>query len=197
MYAKKSSNLKILAVLLAIALLIGCGIGGTIAWLKDSSGPITNTFSTTGLTITLTEPNFDQDDAKMIPGATITKDPKVTVAKNSEDCYVFVKIETSEKFNTFMEYAVANTWKEVPGAAGVYYRAVESSTADQDFPVLVDDEVTVSSELTKEDMTNASFTMEISAYAIQSAYLKNSSGDALTETDIAAIWAMAQENPAE
>lgn len=197
MYAKKSSNLKILALLLAIALLIGCGIGGTIAWLKDSSGPITNTFSTTGLTITLTEPNFDQDDAKMIPGATITKDPKVTVAKNSEDCYVFVKIETSEKFNTFMEYAVVDTWEEVPDAAGVYYRAVESSTADQDFPVLVDDEVTVSSELTKEDMTNASFTMEISAYAIQSAYLKNSSGDALTETDIAAIWAMAQENPAE
>lgn len=197
MYANKSSNLKILAVLLAIALLIGCGIGGTIAWLKDSSGPITNTFSTTGLTITLTEPNFDQDNAKMIPGATITKDPKVTVVKNSEDCYVFVKIETSEKFNTFMEYAVVDTWKSVPGAAGVYYRAVESSTADQNFSVLVDDEVTVSSELTKEDMENASFTMEISAYAIQSAYLKNSSGDALTETDIAAIWAMAQENPAE
>ena len=46
-------------------------------------------------------------------------------------------------------------------------------------------------------MANASFTMKISAYAIQRDYLKNSSGDALTETDIAAIWAMAQENPAE
>ena len=93
MYAKKNSGKKVFAMLLALALVIGCGIGGTIAWLMSNTGTITNTFTSSDLTITLTESKPDNQTAKMVPGAVIAKDPTVTVKGSSEDCYVFVKIE--------------------------------------------------------------------------------------------------------
>jgi hypothetical protein len=191
MYAKKGSNLKIIATLLAIALVIGCGIGGTIAWLMDNSDTITNTFTASDLSITLTESKPDNETARMVPGAVITKNPTVTVEKKSEDCYVFVKIDKLNNFDTFMTFSLADGWLPVTGVNGVYYRQVAyNENNDQTFPILANNQVTVKPEITKDQMDNIieSPKLAFTAYAIQSANL--------TETDIAKIWTMAQPNQA-
>ena len=43
------------ALLVAIALLIGCAAGGTMAWLTMQTGTITNTFTVGDINITLDE----------------------------------------------------------------------------------------------------------------------------------------------
>ena len=52
---KKSLNMKPLAVLLALTLLVGCAIGGTIAWLTAQTGEVVNTFTVGDINIKLEE----------------------------------------------------------------------------------------------------------------------------------------------
>ncbi len=66
---------KTIALLVAVSMIVGCAIGGTLAWLTHSTGPVTNTFTTSDIEVTLEETTGDT--YKMIPGYTITKDPKV------------------------------------------------------------------------------------------------------------------------
>ena len=147
------------ALLVAIALLIGCAAGGTMAWLTMKTQDVVNTFTVGDINITLTESDADVDidgdgdiDAddkkddinnnsyKMVPGATIAKDPKVTVNANSEACYLFVKIEQSANYTTYLKDYIVDTgdgkWKALDGADGVYYRQVDATNADTSFYVL-------------------------------------------------------------
>ena len=169
---------KTFVLLLALVLIAGAAVGGTLAWLTDTTDAVQNTFTTSDIKIELAESK--NLDLKMIPGWTITKDPKVTVKAGSEKCYLFVKIEKSTNFDTFMTYTVANDWKALndtnsDGVAddGVYYRVVEASNADQEFAVLKDNQVTVKDTVTKANMealkaANATPpTLTFTAYASQ------------------------------
>ena len=140
---------KTLALLLALVLVFGAAVGGTIAYLTDTTGPVTNTFTVGNINIDLAETatNF-----KMVPGCDIAKDPKVTVVANSEACWLFVKIEKSDNLDSFISYTVANGWTKGDGTnipANVWYRSVTASTADQTFSVLAGDQVTVNNNVTK------------------------------------------------
>lgn len=188
-----------IALLCAGVMILGMAIGGTLAWLKDSTNAVTNTFTTSDVDIDLTEAAGADNDYnfKMVPGATIIKDPTVTVNANSEDCYLFVKIDKSSNYGDFLEeYTIADGWTAVPREDGVYYRIVVSSTNNQDFQILEDNTVTVKDTVTKAMMETLKTggettypTLTFTAYAIQKDYLKNASGE--TVTDIAEIWAMA------
>ena len=172
---------KTFVLLLALVLIAGAAVGGTLAWLTDTTEAVQNTFTTSDIDITLVETT---SEFKMVPGCTIEKDPKVTVKAGSEKCYLFVKIEKSSNFDNFMTYTVANDWKALndtnsDGVAddGVYYRVVEASNADQEFAVLKDNQVTVKGTVTKADMealkaADATLpTLTFTAYASQ--YMKN------------------------
>ena len=93
---RRRSTLKPLLVAMAVVLLIGCVAGGTLAWLTSTTPEVTNTFTTSDINITLeesstsTDPEVVEHKYKMIPGCTITKDPKGTVAPGSEAWFVFV-----------------------------------------------------------------------------------------------------------
>ena len=92
MYAKKSVSMKVVVLLLAVVLLVGCTIGGTIAYLTAKSNSVTNVFSVGNITITLDEDNTQDVDYKIVPGASQPKEPVVTVKEGSEKCYVYVSI---------------------------------------------------------------------------------------------------------
>ena len=159
---------KSLALVLALAMIVVCVVGGTLAWLIDKTDPVTNTFTTSDVDITLTETTTNY---QMIPGYTIDKDPKVTVLAGSEKCYLFVKVEKSTNFGTFMTYDMADGWTALDGVNGVYYREVAASTDNQEFGVLANDKVTVRGDVTK-DMLNALTadtqpTLTFTAYAVQ------------------------------
>ena len=165
---RRSVSSKAFAAVLALVLVLGCALGGTVAWLVAESGPVTNTFTYGDINIALTETTGE--DYKIIPGVDIAKDPKVTVKADSEACWLFVKVD---EVGTFVAdkvtYSVADGWTALTGQPGVYYREVGAVTADTDFYVLKDNVVKVSDTLTKEDIKDITTrpTLTFTAYAVQ------------------------------
>lgn len=163
MYAKKNSGKKIAAILLAIILLIGCAVGGTIAWLMDTSATVTNTFSVGNIDIELKE-TVEADSFKILPGTEQTKDPVVTVKENSEDCYVFLQVEevnneaakdsngvVTHKYVTWeIDPAVWTKLNENGNITTYYATANYTGDAAEDYNVLSGTKVTYRNSLTKE-----------------------------------------------
>ena len=87
---------KTLALFLALALVLVGIIGGTMAWLTDTTDEVVNTFTDSDIDITLAETTGE--DYKMVPGYTISKDPNVTVATGSDTCYKLVKLVETSNF---------------------------------------------------------------------------------------------------
>lgn len=163
---------KIAISIVAVALVLCCAIGGTLAWLTDKTGPVTNTFTVGDINIDLDETTSDY---KMVPGNTIAKDPKVTVEAGSEACWLFVKVTKSGNFDQFLTYAMADGWTQYEGTTDVWYREVAASNANQEFEVLKNNAVTVKGEVTKGMMTSSGFTnptLTFKAAAVQKANLE-------------------------
>ncbi len=159
---------KSLISLLTVAVVLCCAIGGTVAWIMDKTGPVTNTFTVGDINIELTETTGDT--YKMVPGNVLAKDPEVTVLSGSEACWLFVKVEASDNFDDFMEYEMADGWIALAGHPGIYYREVPATSADTDFAIIKDNEVLVKDTVTKEMMNDESFeepTLTFTAYAVQ------------------------------
>ena len=161
---RRSVSSRAFIALLALVLVIGCVAGGTVAWLVAKTEPVVNTFTYGNINITLAETTGT--NYKVIPGTVIEKDPKVTVKAGSEACYLFVKVEKVGTF-TGMSYEIADGWTALEGENGVYYRQVGSVTADTSFEVIKGNKITVSSDLTKENIPTANPTLKITAYAVQ------------------------------
>ena len=163
---------KIAAALLAVVLLIGIGVGGTLAWLTAQTTDVVNTFTTSNIGVTLEE---TKNDFQMIPGWTIDKDPKATVTAGSEEAYLFIKVvenggTTQYPFGSFIEYAIDEKWTALDAThyPGVYYMVVDDTTnkIGQAYSILGDgkyiyndveytwdnDEVLTKPEVTKEMM---------------------------------------------
>ena len=170
---------KSLALVLALAMIVVCVVGGTLAWLTDKTAPVTNTFTYGDINITLDE--SENLDLKMIPGYTITKDPKVTVLTGSEKCYLFVKVAESDNFDSFMTYDMADGWTALTDVDGVFYREVDTDQMGTPISVLKNDQVTVKNTVTKADMNaltaNTYPTLTFTAYACQ---FNNSNGTSFT-----------------
>lgn len=175
MRRRRGISTKTLVALLSLVLLLGCSLGGTLAWLADSTGPVTNTFTVGDIDITLVETT---EDYKIVPGVNIAKDPKVTVEGGSEACWLFVKIEESANWPDELTYTIADDWTELTGVTGVYYREVDAETAKNgdDWQVLAGDTtypdgvVNVSDTLTKGDLQEFASdkpTLTFTAYAVQ------------------------------
>lgn len=176
---RRSVSSKAFAAVLALVLVLGCALGGTVAWLVAESGPVTNTFTYGDINIALTETTGE--DYKIIPGVDIAKDPKVTVEADSEACWLFVKVEENGTFVADkVTYSAATGWTQGDGTKipeNVYYREVSAADAkkgvsyyvlagDRDHPNGV---VNVSDTLTKEDIKGITTqpTLTFKAYAVQ------------------------------
>ena len=168
---RKRRNRRIALTLCVMFVVLAASIGGTVAWLTDTSGPVTNTFTYGDINIGLAETTGE--NYKIVPGVDIAKDPKVTVKAGSEACWLFVKVEETGTFVTDkVTYSIADGWQKGDGTkipANVYYCEVSASNANQDFAVLKDNKVTVSDTLTKEDIKTitANPTLTFTAYAVQ------------------------------
>lgn len=191
---KRNSSKKALAMLLSLVLVIGCVAGGTLAWLTATSNEVNNVFTTSDIGVTLEESN--NLNLKMVPGWTITKDPKATVTTGSEDCYLFVKVEESDNFDDFMTYDIASDWTEL--SEGVYYMIFDSKDNTNEnkmgtaYSVLKNDQVKVLDEVKKEDMNalteDTQPNLSFIAYAVQ-LYRENG-----TKFTAAEAWAMVNGN---
>ena len=179
---------KGLALVLALALMVVGAVAGTLAWLTAKSDTVTNTFTTSDITVKLAETKgqgtSNEKMFKMIPGYEIEKDPKAWVVSGSEDCYLFVKLDWANDTYTsgaesknYLDWAIAEGWQPVPNTNNVYFREVTSNQMSTDdgehnaFWVLAGNKVTVSGDITKAQMN--AFTennlpkLTITAYASQ------------------------------
>ena len=168
---------KIIALLLCAVLLVGASVAGTLAYLT-SKGSVTNTFTVGEVEITLKEKALDVEtgkqqtggtpvtglqDIKLIPGRTIEKEPFITVGEDSEDCWLFVKVENG------LEGAGEITWAADWAQIGTtdywkYSKTVSAEDVVTVFTEFVCDEDLGHDEL--EDFEGAEIV--ITAYAIQS-----------------------------
>lgn len=225
----KKKATKILALALAFILVAGIAVVGTIAYLTSKPDPVVNTFTIGNITITLDEDLTDaygvtltdDNDAgktdaqhpgntyKLIPGQTYDKNPTVHVAKDSEACYIFVKVEngiadlnleaastTGENAKlTIADQIAANEWTQLKNGeqnvAGVYYKVFdEAFTSAQDlvvfenFTLKTDADVTTVKPATETE-TNPT-TITVTAYAIQYAGFGSNAYDAWTTVSTAA-----------
>ena len=169
---------KSLALVLALAMIVVCVVGGTLAWLIATTPEVKNTFTYGDINIKLEETGTTAaadgsatKEFKMIPGYTIAKDPKVTVEAGSEKCYLFVKVAESDNFDDFMTYDMAAGWTALTGVNGVYYRVVDTADMGTAYSVLANDKVTVRGDVTKamlNGLTEATQpTLTFTAYACQ------------------------------
>lgn len=170
----RTVSVKVVALIAAIVLVIGCTAGGTVAWLVSKPAAIVNVFTVGDINAELAE---TATEFKIVPGVDIAKDPVATVKAKSEDCYLFVEL-AEENWPAFTEtdnttrkvkYDIADDWTKLED--GVYYREVSYSEQDQAFPVLKDNKVTVSSTLTKENANAIKAAGEpkltVTVYAVQ------------------------------
>ena len=128
---------KILALALAAVMLMCTTVAATVAYLQDDDA-VTNTFTVGNVTITLDEADVKTDGTyestvdkrveenkyHLIPGHSYIKDPIVHVDDDSENCYLFVKLENGLKDiiddTTIENQMIANGWSLVDGKTNIY-----------------------------------------------------------------------------
>ena len=163
---------------LVIILVLSCVfmIGSTIALLKDSTPTITNTFRYGGVegkvSLELIEPAGEEMNYQfaMAPGITIEKDPTIVVLSNSENSYVFVRIDESENFENYLQYTIEDGWIPLNGEQNVYYREYTKSSEDVNYNILLNNEVTVSRNIRQSELEQLESnypTLTFTVYAVQ------------------------------
>lgn len=206
-------GVRVLMVALAVVLAVCCATGGTIAWLTSTPDAVSGTFVIGNINITLSDETktLNTETANTIdvsnavtsytPGQQIKSNPRVTVAANSEACFLFIHID--EENNTFdngkekiVQWKLATTatihWQEVQGHSGYYYREVPKYARDATYQIFDQTEMlTVNKSLTKETIDATGFhspTITITAAAVQRENIPDSNGD--NTVDVADAWAL-------
>lgn len=143
---------KKLMMALSLVLVAAMSIGGTIAYLTAQTEAVTNTFTIGNITMTLDEAALNDDGTenaaaervtantyKIVPGATIVKDPTVHIGANSEPCYVYVCIndELNATVANSAAYDIDDAWVLVTGTTNIYRynEVVGTSNVKQDLEV--------------------------------------------------------------
>ena len=198
---KAKTKTKALLMSLCAVLLVAASVLGTMAYLTDSKD-VKNTFTVGNVAITMDEtdvddstPNKERDQAnsyKLLPGHTYTKDPIIHVDANSEDCYLFVKVDNQiaaieANGNTTVAAQMATKgWKAVEGKDGIY---VYVGTTTAPVAVKANDNVTVFEQLVIAGTVNGDTlkayknkTITVTAYAVQKDGFEGKTADQIWST---------------
>lgn len=114
---KKTILVAAIAVMLVAALVVG----GTLAYFTDKTDAKQNTFTVGSVGINLTEDKWNAaDDHTLVPGAFYEKNPTITVDANSQDAYVFLKLDLN-KYVSLVNLMGVDAYKNnVGGLEGNY-----------------------------------------------------------------------------
>jgi len=162
---------SLITMLVALVLVAAVGVGATLAYLTDSTDAKINTFKVGDVDIELTE-TADANGTQAVvtatregfkfenlqPGDIVNKKPVVTVAADSNSCYVFVKVSEAANLTTDMS---ATDWVSVGNGV---YRYKEVCNAGAELTVFT--KVTVDTGIEEGGDLNS---ITVKAAAIQSA----------------------------
>ena len=179
--SKRTFGSKSVFLMLALVLVLGCTIGGTLAWLTAKTNDVENIFVAGQIGTLELEEDADQITTEagnqfiVVPGVDITKDPKVTYTPTTADgtvpvdAYVFVKLtgigsnrwtlnttasqyEIKSGSNVVMSFQIADGWTAVPDVSDVYYKTSTGETRLTDDAIIKDNKITVSHLITEDDV---------------------------------------------
>ena len=181
---RRAKNRRAFAAALAAAIaLLLCAVPATYSYLTASSETVVNTFAGGTISLTLDEAKVDTDGTpvdgeervqentyKVIPGATLYKDPTVTVLEGSVVCYVYLYVENPLDADYFtLDYS--EDWISIAttGAKTLYVYKTTVDAADGDVALTpIFTTVTVSGELTSEQIeAMGEVQIKVQAYAVQ------------------------------
>lgn len=182
---------NVLTMALSVSLVGVIAVGGTLAYLTANTEELTNTFSftTNGIGLTLSETategigyDINKTSASegdgieytnIVPGATLDKEPSLTVAQNSVDCYVYALVTGIDTDTTDDFYTTWGTnWNAVSGFQGegtllkyqVKVTTTNTASASYTIPNPIFTSVTVNSDI---ESTVDFDDVVIQGYAIQ------------------------------
>ncbi len=195
---------KALVLALCAVLLVVTTVFVTMAFLT-SEDSVQNTFTVGKVEITLDEAKVDsygneianaervkENEYKLIPSHTYVKDPTIHVDSNSEDCYLFVRIQNDLGSDGVINGIANNGWVLVEGTQDVYcYYGVTDGETNSTKQIVkpgedkkVFDTFTFGEKANPNNYDTATKNAKIivTAYAIQA--------DGLSEKTPAEIWAL-------
>lgn len=203
----KTKNKALLLALCAVSL-VTASVLGTMAYLTDNK-TVTNTFTVGSVAITMDEAKVDTDGKpvpnanrvmdnsyKLLPGHEYTKDPTIHVDANSEDCYLFVKVEDGianieADGSKVADQMAAKGWKLVKDQTNVYvYVGTEEGAAkpfavtknDENIPVFGKIKIAGSVNGTQLEQYKNNTTITVTAYAVQKDGFENMDADKIWTT---------------
>ena len=187
-------NKKLVTTLGAVALLGAIGVGSTLAYLTDTTGTVTNTFTVGNVTfdddnevgsglresdvIRDKDGNYVDNDGdntwtvitndytSLVAGETVYKDPTVVMGSDSEVAWVFAQI-TNTNDAAFANIAWSEDWVKVDSLstdAAVVYAKETTIAASESSTIFTS--VTLSKDITGETVIPQ---IEVKAFAIQAA----------------------------
>ena len=138
---------KVLIIALCAVLLVSISVMGTMAYLT-SQASVTNTFTVGKVGIELDEALVDangkeitdenakrvkENKYKLLPGLDYDKDPTIRVASDSENCWLFVKVENgiaAIESGSIATQMAEQGWTLVDGTTNIYGRAAANKAGD-------------------------------------------------------------------
>lgn len=194
---------KVLLMLLCAVVPVAGSVFGTMAYLTDNDAA-TNTFTVGQVHMKLDEAKVNPDgtyvtdnsnrvtenEYHLIPGHTYIKDPTIHISDDSEECYLFVRvensirnIETNEEGKTIAEQMEDLGWVAVDGVDNVYV-LVKGEDADKyavskgaDVVVFesftIDGDTVDNDKIAKYDSEQYDTMITVAAYAVQTAGFEN------------------------
>lgn len=178
---------KALLLALCAVLLVAATVMGTMAYLT-AKATVTNTFTMGNVAMTMDEAKVDLNGVvitgseagrgnsntyKLMPGHAYTKDPTVHVAANSENSWIFVKVDNQisdfeSKATDYVNIAAqieAKGWKKLE--TGVYYKEYTTAAIVTDYVVFENFTIDSGAEKVTGWGSATNKQVVITAYAIQ------------------------------
>ncbi len=119
---KKTILVAAIAVMLVAALVVG----GTLAYFTDKSDAKVNTFTVGNVKIDLTETAWNANESRtLVPGKFYDKNPTITVKDNSQDAYVFLKLDLNKYVSLINLMGVDAYKNNIGGLKGDYPGFIE------------------------------------------------------------------------
>jgi len=210
-YCSSKKAMKPLAVLLAMILLVGCAVGGTLAWLTAQTTEVKNTFTSAKLfdapeneftlweheavlgtdgQYTLNSTEVQANTYKILPGVNIPKDPTVDIEKLQENAYLYIKVASTLPVGLTYSIDSAN-WTELgDDYPGVYvYSGTHADTSKVIKATKMDPKTFTATILTNDQIVVAAdysgtgeVTLSFNAYMVQATGNGANAADAWANT---------------
>ena len=191
----KLNKSKTILIAFAAFLLVFATVFTTVAYLTDTDD-VHNTLTVGKVKIELRDGGADdaqlwettthknenqQREIKLIPGQTIDFDPTIWVIDTNTSCYLFVKIEPDTTVKKIFGDFIDSNWTALgKGYENIYvYGALSNPTKVDNgakVNIIKGDGLTVDGKVTNAE----NWDIKITAYAIQSEYLKDDNGSNVT-----------------